>query len=214
MALIVSTWLWGNKYSQAYIDRLQRGVRRHLRQPHEFVVMTPPNGDEALWPGCFCRLRMFSGEWQRLYGIKEGDRLVTLDLDMVITGPLDELFDRRESFLILQGANAANPCPYNGSVMMLRAGMHENVWEDFSLHAAKTIPFYEFPDDQGWIHHTTPNAAGWKVGAPSGIYGFRKPGWPIGDDRKLPAGARIVAFIGRRNPAQFRHLPWVDQHWR
>lgn len=213
MALIVSTWLWGDKYGPDHVARLARGVRKHLCQEHRFCVFNPYPQDVALtqMPGCFARLRMFDRQWQKVHGLKEGDRLVGMDLDTVITGPLDSLFDRDEPFVILQGANAANPCPFNGSLQMLRAGAHQEVWSDFSLEAAKTMPFYEFPDDQGWLWHKLPDAAGWKAGPDSGVYAFQKPGWPRGE--ALPADARLVVFPGWRDPSKFTHLPWVKDNW-
>lgn len=214
MALVVSTWVWGDKYGPEYVQRLANGVARNLKEEHVFRVFTPEDEDFPLTlvPGCFARLRMFDPVWQWAVGLKEGDRLVCLDLDLVVTGPLDRLFYRPETFLILQGANTANPCPFNGSVMMLRAGRHAEVWGDFSIEAAGKTPFHEFPDDQGWIHHKLPDAAGWKCGPASGIYAFRKREWPKSDD--LPSVASIVAFPGARDPAQFAHLDWVKANWR
>jgi hypothetical protein len=214
MALIISTWIWGSKYSGAYIAKLRRGLQRHLKQPYRFFVVETWPGDEPLQKGCFCRLRMFAPDWQRFNGIMPGDRLVCLDLDIVITGPLDPLFDRDDTFTIFAGSNAAShPCPVNGSVMMLRAGYHPEVWDDFTLDAACKIPFADFPDDQGWIHHKLPKAATWHVGPSSGIYAFAKAGWP--SDNQLPADARIVACPGNRDPAQFvEAVPWVRECWR
>src|SRR5215471_12145415 len=130
--LTVCTWLWGNKYSLADVWRLKRGVLRHLEQAHRFLVMTERERDPFSLlgverhaikdpeltgiAGCFCRLRMFDYGWQQNRGID--DRLVCIDLDAIMTGPLDVLFDRPESFVILAGANSVNPCPFNGSVMM------------------------------------------------------------------------------------------------
>lgn len=209
--LTVCTWVWGNKYSPDYVEKLASGVKRNLRQQFRFRVFTPQDEDEHLIkiPGCFARLRMFDPEWQEMNDIT--GRLVCMDLDMVITGPLDDLFDRPEPFTILQGANASNPCPYNGSLMMLRAGAHPEVWSDFSVEAATAAPYYEFPDDQGWMAHKVPNSAGWTCGPNSGVYAFRKRNWPQSD--RLPPGARIVAFPGHRDPSQFSKLDWVSEHW-
>jgi hypothetical protein len=212
VGLTIVTWIWGKKYSGHYIARLQRGVKQHLRQPHRFLILTPYPTDEALFKGCFVRLRMFSPAFQRHYCLAPGMRVVCLDLDLIVTGELDPLFDRDESLVVLQGANAANPCPFNCSVLQFTAGTHAELWEEFSLEKAATIPFYKFPDDQGWIHHMAPEAAGWQVGSPSGIYAFRKPGWPRDD--QLPADARIVAFPGARDPSQFQHLSWVRENWQ
>lgn len=248
--LVISTWLWGDKYGPSDVLKLFSGCKRHLRQPFEFRCVTD-NAATArelqtravtsasvsfsavdIWDhklltvkGCFARLRMFDPEWQHQIGLSHGDRLVCMDLDSIVTGLLDPLFNRAETFMILQGANAANPCPFNGSLMMLRAGHHPDVWSDFTLEKAQAVPFYEFPDDQGWLHHKLPKAAGWKVGSQSGVYAFMKPGWPtvqvqdIGDGRQgkqtddLPTDARLVVFPGWRSPEKFGHLPWVKQNW-
>jgi hypothetical protein len=219
VALTVVTWLWGDKYSGVDVHRLAVGVKRHLRQPYRFLVFSDrPLGGFGSRPilnpnlcgrHCFCRLRLFDPQFQAMHGIIDG-RIVSLDLDAVITGPLDPLFDRPESFVILQGVNEINPCPFNASVTMLRAGEHAQVWDSFSFAEAQRIKFHEFPDDQGWIWHRLPNAAAFTV--KDGIYGFQKPGWPAGD--RLPADARIVAFIGKRKPARYAHLPWLREHWR
>lgn len=212
--LIFSTWWWGTKYPTHYIDRLRRSIARNTRQPHEFLLCEPEAEDRGLVeiPGCFCRLRMFEPRWQEKQGLDVGDRLVCLDLDLIITGELDPVFDRDDSFCILQGANVSNPCPFNGSVMMLKVGAHADVWDDFSLPAARAQPYHDFPDDQGWLWHKIPEAAGWQVGPTSGVWAFQKSGWPKGHD--LPPGARIVAFPGWRDPAKFEHVSWVRENWR
>lgn len=212
--LWVTTWKWLSKYPGHYVERLRSAVARNLEQEYKFAVFSPEAEDEYLTkvPGCFCRLRYFDREWQRKQGIQPGDRIVCIDLDVVITGQLDPLFDRDDTFVILSGANSTNPCPVNGSVQMLRAGEHQDVWRDFSLKNASMVQFDAFPDDQAWISHRIPNYAEWKAGPESGIYSFQKTTWPKGDG--LPKDARIVAFPGWRDPARFAHLDWVKANWR
>jgi len=233
--LTVSTWLWGDKYSNADVEKLQAGLVRHITPPFRFIISTTRVNEHKVYlhskygpmeayeiykqdqflltmKGCFARLRMFDPAWQDYIGLRPNDRLVCVDLDVVVTGKLDPVFDRPEPFLILQGANAANPCPFNGSLMMLRPRAYPEVWRNFTVERASQIPHYEFPDDQGWLWHVLPQAAGWKVGAESGVYAFQKPGWPKGPD--LPADARLVVFPGWRSPAKFTHVPWIKQHWR
>lgn len=212
--LIISTWLWGNKYDRKYVDRLREGVARNMKGRYNWRVFSPDPADEYLTKirGCFCRLRAFDRAWQDKQGIEPGDKLVCIDLDTVVTGPLDDLFLGTQDFTILEGANASNPCRFNGSIWMLRAGQREDVWADFSLEAARKIRFFEFPDDQAWFEHKFPGVTGWKVGAESGVYAFKKPGWPKGDD--LPSDARLVAFPGWRDPAKFSHLEWIKMNWR
>lgn len=212
--LWVTTWRWARKYEGHYVERLRSGVERNLKQEFKFAVFAPEAEDEHLTkiPGCFCRLRYFSAEWQDKQGIKPGDRIVCIDLDVVVTGALDPLFDRSEDFVILKGANSSNPCPVNGSLQMLKAGKHEDVWKDFSLKRAAEVPFFEFPDDQAWIANRIPAYAAWKAGPESGVYAFQKTTWPKGD--ALPKDARIVAFPGWRDPSKFTHLDWVRENWK
>lgn len=209
----IVTWVWGTKYSDEYIQRLIRGVSEHLSIPFRFTVHTPQESDEYLTkiPGCFARLRMFDPAWQEANDIR--GRVVCMDLDSVVVGNLDSLFEIDDPFAILQGANAANPCPYNGSIWMTTAGYRPDVWEDFSLEAAKAVPFHSFPDDQGWMAHKIPGATNWKVGATSGIYALGKPGWRANLD-VLPREAKLVVFPGWRDPSKFTHLPWVQENWK
>lgn len=215
--LHICTWWWGHKYGKEYPHRLSAGLARNLAQPYRFHVVTDRTVfDCPIWdpdltevPGCFARLRMFKPGWQERNGIADGDRVVCMDLDAVITGPLDALFDTDADFSILQGINTTNPCPYNGSLWMFRAGYRPDVWNDFSLEAASRVPFHAFPDDQGWLHHKLPGAASW--GPAEGVYGFKKKGWPSGDG--LPKGARFVAFPGWRDPSKFEHLDWIKKNW-
>lgn len=232
--LVISTWLWGDKYSLDYVHRLQNGIARHLKQPHRFVLVTDWRGSALAnvdgdvvgieradlpllrRPGCLARLRMFDPAWQASVGVAPGDRLVCVDLDAIVTGPIDPLFDRLESFVILQGANSRNPCPFNGSLMMLWGGRHAHVWRDFDLERARReVPFYKFLDDQAYLAHALKYCApgGWQAGSASGVYAFRKPGWPAGSD-DLPVGARLVVFPGARDPSQFTRLSWIARHWR
>ncbi len=225
--LAIVTWLWGGKYASNYVERLQRGIARHLKQPFRFLLMTERgrqisavNGierhaikDEHLThiDGCFARLRMFDPGWQKNRGL-EDHTIVNLDLDVVITGSLDKLFARSEPIVLLRGANSINPCPFNNSVFLFQAGAHPELWSEFSLTAANKIKQYDFPDDQGWFWDRIPNAAAWHAGSASGIYAFGKPGWPLGT-HDLPADAKIVAFPGWRDPAKFANLKWVRENW-
>lgn len=228
MALIVTTWLWGETYGQHYVQRLAAAVRRNLNETHRFICFTDTprhlpdieqhqilNTDLLKIKGCFARMRLFDPAWQKNLGLEPGDRVVDLDLDLVVTGALDPLLERTDDFTILQGINSTNPCPYNGSIWMLRAGARPDVWADFSVDAAYAkTRIHAFPDDQGWFEYKMPDAGAW--GPAQGVYGFRKRGWPIGEGEslRLPAGAKIVAFPGWRDPSKFEHLPWVRENWK
>lgn len=226
--LIVSTWLWGKKWGTDYSQKLFVGLKRNIRQEFRTVLISdqtyPDSGADVVcaiprddYPllailGCLARMRVFSASMQEQMGAKKGDRIVNIDVDAVVTGELDPLFDRDDEFTILQGFNSTNPCPFNGSLWMFRAGERHDVSDDFSLeqYHARKVPFHAIPDDQGWLHYKFPDA---KAYTPKdGAYCFKKKTWSSGDDA-LPAGARVVAFPGR-DPAKFLHLAWVKRHWQ
>jgi hypothetical protein len=222
--LTIVTWFWGDKYDVSYVHKLAASLKRNVTQPYRFFVMTERERKADFGPGverhaikdpellkekgCFARLRMWEEGWQdnrRCLG-----RIACVDLDNVITANCDHLFYKPAEFTILQGVNSKNPCPYNGSIMMLRAHTNSHAWYDFSLKEAYRLPYDSFPDDQGWLAVKIPNAAAY--GMADGVYAYQKPGWPAGD--KLPDNACMVAFPGWRDPKQFQHLHWVKEHWR
>lgn len=210
--LSIVTWHWGAKYGSEYVRKLKAAVARNLAQPYRFIVATPDEKDVWLTktPGCLVRLRMFDPVWQQRHDIKIGDRVACVDLDVVVTGGLDPVFDRDDEFCILQGVNASNPCPYNGSIWMLKAGARQDVWFDFSIENVSRVPYDKFPDDQAWFAAKIPNAGAW--GPADGVYAFQKPGWPKGEN--IPVNARVVAFPGWRDPSKFTHLGWVRENWQ
>jgi len=221
--LFVCTWLWGDKWSLIYAERLFAGLRRNLREQFASVLITDRRRESSAdidieWdnglfglPGCLARIAMFDSGLQDEIGAGYGDRVVNIDVDAVITGPLDPLFDRYNEFTIMQGYNQTNPCPFNGSLWMFRAGERHDVWEDFSLDAFERykVPIHSIPDDQGWLHHKFPKADAYTTA--DGVYAFKKIGWKKGR-RKLPLDARLVVFPGR-DPAKYLECDWIRQHW-
>jgi hypothetical protein len=227
----VLTFLWGARYTTEYVDRLADAVRRNMDIPYRFVCAVDerrtfktdvqqvimPNLDLAEIggpndrPGCLPRLRLFDPLWQRQLGIDPGDRVMVLDLDIVIVGKLAPLFDRPTEFTILQGVNYHDG-KFNGSVWTTTGGYRPDVWSDFSVEACENIPNHGFANDQAWLEYKLAAVAGAYTPAADGVYAIAKPGWPK-QQPHAPANARIVAFPGARDPAQFTHLPFVRRHW-
>lgn len=226
--LFVCSWLWGDKWKGPYAANLFNGLRRNLKQEYRSVLISDQSynpGVDILCPieaddkplldkrGCLVRMRMFDAAWQARIGAVAGDKIVNIDIDAVVTGELDPLFNRDDEFTIMQGFNFTNPCPFNGSLWMFRAGERHDVFEDFSFenYAKRKVPFHAFPDDQGWLHHKFPEASSYSP--TDGVYAFEKMQWPFEVGAGLPRGARLIAFPGR-NPINFLHCDWVRRHWQ
>jgi hypothetical protein len=188
------TWLWGHKYPASHVAKLRAGITRNHAGPHQFFCVS--NRDDLQIPtipiqdpdllqvadGCYARLRMFDPAWQAKHGITQ---LVNLDLDLVVTGKLDKLFAPGAGFKILHGGHF-NPCPFNGSVMMIEAGARPEIWQHFNVDAAVKVAHADGfwrGSDQTWIAYTAPDAAG------------------------------IVAFPGSKDPSKFTGVEWIRRHW-
>ena len=103
---------WGTKYGPEYVNRLYAMVRRHLHGDFNFVCLT--DNANGIRPEVQClpippldlpagipergwnKLASFSAD---LYGLR-GTALF-LDVDVVVTGPLDEFFTHPGEFLII-----------------------------------------------------------------------------------------------------------------
>ena len=114
---------WGDLYGAEYVNRLYEGVRRHLSLPHRFVCLT--DDASGLQPGIehfpLPELDIPEGEldlrWRKLtvfasplYDLT-GTALF-LDLDVVITGSLDDFFTCPGEFLIIRDDDLALPKPF------------------------------------------------------------------------------------------------------
>jgi len=235
LTVITFKWRPGHglpaKFHSRHVNVLAAMVRRHYPHPHRFVCVTddplgldPSVKAVPLWsdhgkmvnphgpayPSCYRRLKLFSRDIGELLG----ERLVSLDLDCVITRDLSPLWNRPEDFVIW---GATNPTThYNASMILMTAGARPQVWEDFdpatSPKAAKAAR--QFGSDQGWISYRLGKGeAMWS--AEHGVYAWQvhlKHG-----REPLPKNARVVFFNGKRhNPwdAEPQAHEWVRENWR
>lgn len=229
------TWLWAaapgyrSHFTTAHVNVLRRMIARHYDAPHRFCCVTDqpagldpdvevipawndfarlPSPSGGRNPSCYRRLRAFSPD----IGAVFGERFVSFDLDVVITGDLRPLFDRPEDFVIWGDTNPRTF--YNGSLFLLRAGTRSQVWQTFdprrSPQQARSAG--HFGSDQGWISHCLgPKEAKWTTA--DGVYSFRNHLLPM--QGHLPANAKVVVFHGNVDPwsREAQQLDWVKAHW-
>jgi hypothetical protein len=233
----VVCWRWEPKpgyrsqYEPATVNTLAAMVRRHYPHPHRFICVTDnphgldprvevlpawndyadlpsPHGEKN--PSCYRRLRMFhpkAAEWF-------GERFVSLDLDVVITGDLTPLWHRPEDIVLWGDTNRKPGSHYNGSMILLAAGSRPHVWTEFhpitSPRLAKSAQCWG--SDQGWISYCLgPSEANWSTA--DGVYSFRNN---IQVARTLPPNTRMVIFHGAHDPwsRYAQQWPFVRKHYR
>lgn len=208
-APVFLTWLWEGRrpgvYKAAHVDALARMLRAHMSVPYRLVCVTDrPEGiaeceTYPLWDlrvknpnslDCYRRLKLFDPHLAATFG----ERLVSIDLDVLIRADLAPLIDDALDFQGMRGMSSR----INGSLWTLRVGSNRHVWDSFDpKHATTIIGAAVNPNgsklvgsDQAWMSLTMPNAAVWEQS--DGLWHFKR----LEKQRDALAGARMVAFPG------------------
>jgi hypothetical protein len=226
--ITVLTWLWRQPgmrttYTAGHVAIWADMVSRNLTMPHRLACVTtetdlpgnvvridPPGefeGVKPTWgpqkPNCFRRLSMFRRDAAEIFG----ERFVCMDLDVVIGGPLDPLFDRPEDLVLFKGTHESRP--YNGSMMLIRAGCRPELYEDFDQAGADASGEAFHGSDQAWLAHRL----GWGEATwdeSDGVWHWHRYLKEV--KRARPT---IVFFPGKRKPWEFdRIFPFVKNNYR
>ena len=218
-------------------------VGRHLSVPHKRVCVTHrpdlidfmdtiPLDMEKHVPGsCLVKLQA-----HKVNGIaREGDRVLLMDIDCVVTGTLDPLVDRDEPFVGWKNPNHDPATPdgrrrgfYQGSMQLFTVGATEFLWNDFDPKSTPSWLNRRFGGaEQCWISerlNTSYPEQGWEWDRPcwteaDGVYGRGRlfnGKMGKGVQTELPANARIVFTPGDRSPSQpgfMDNNPWAKEHY-
>ena len=237
--LKVVCWKWvtpdgyRSAFTHAQVNTLFNMVTRNYHKPFEFICITDnarhidsgvrvipleqvekfahlPSPHGGVNPACYRRLWMYSEQARDVIG----ERFVSIDLDVVLTGDVTPVWDRPEDFMIW--GETLRRTPYNGSMQMMTAGARKHVYDEFdpdtSPMTARKAGFDG--SDQAWISYKLgPNEKRWTQ--QDGVHSFRLHVKPFGG--RMPANARIVFFEGQVDPwspTARRVCPWVEEHWR
>ncbi len=236
----VVCWLWagtGNlsrrEFLPEYVNVLGKLISRNLSIPHRFICVsdsseglashvewfeTPPEAKRVgllqspegpRFPSCYRRLWSFSKEAAAL-----GETILVIDIDLVVVGNIDHLFDSTEDFVGWRpyrdwGAKLR----FGGGIYRLRTGTRAHVWENFkgseSIKKARAANFRG--SDQAWISYqlTKGNAEEAYWDRTTGLYSVRD----LNPALTLPRDARLVQFNGGVKPWQ-SPVGWVRQAWK
>jgi hypothetical protein len=246
MANYIITLKWGNRYGPEYVNKLAASVRRHTQADVSIVCFTDdakgidpsveihPIPEIDLPPD-----EMITG-WRKLCLFRpdlpiEGMALF-LDLDIVITGPLDDFFSygTADEIPIIHNWIPAHkkwfrpdPMIGNSSVFRFHLNHCTFVWEQF--HREKDWALATFRPPQSYLTHCIrPRLKFWPASWVRSFKRHCRPMFPFNLilEPKLPQDARIIAFHGKPDPDDVIHgykgskihhhtrpSPWVAQHW-
>lgn len=205
-------------------------VDRHLTLPHKFVCVTdeeiegvdtiPMDWTTHVSNTVYARLVM---RRPGFFPQDLGDRIFSLDLDVVLTGNIDHIVGRKEDCVFWHNPNFPLPkrAFYQSSIQLFTAGARSELWSKFNAktltirdgaHMGKSINWRFGGAEQAWISEMLDwDEAFWD--ARDGIYGAGR----LSDNGELPGNACIVSFPGSREPSQpevqEKH-PWILEHYR
>lgn len=233
---------WGNKYDVEYVNRLYAMVQKNLTVPFEFHCLTEdgqgirfeiliePLPDEGLhtW---WNKLLIFK---KGFLGLSNRDKILFLDLDIIILNSLDPLVSYSDEFCISADTAAHN---YNSSVMCFFANKYPYILESFLAQKDHIMNTYH--GDQDWIEHIYQTALifpksivkSYKIDLDSKTpYSFGAVGrflrsrfkglLPKGFVEK-PKNVAIVLFHGKPDPVdvmdgpydKYKEAPWIKGAW-
>jgi uncharacterized Rossmann fold enzyme len=181
---------------EQYVRTLQDMVARNLDTPHRFVCFT-----DAPIEGIECRPvpEGLKGWWAKLWLFHElkGPTLY-LDLDTVITGPLEAL--EPGEFACLRDFYRPDGL---GSGVMLWNGDLSKIWHDWNSSGRPAL----HGGDQEWIEQAHPHAHRLQDVYPGLFASFKRDAMD-----GIPSGASVVCFHGQPRPHEVGG--WVPDVWK
>ncbi len=235
---------WGNRYGDEYVNRLWSMIKRNTRRPTRLICFTErpegihPEVERRPLPEIDLPERVRWLPWRKLSlwnpaieGL--GGDVLFLDLDMVITGSLDDFFDYEPgAFGIVRNWTQPRSQIGNTSLYRWKAGSYPEIYTNFQADPEKILR--DFRIEQQYISHVIKNVVFWP---PDWCVSFKHtllPRWPLNlvVTPKLPINARVVAFTGKPDPDEaavghwpeekpwkriykrVRPTPWIAENWR
>lgn len=147
-----------------------------------------------------------------------GERILSLDIDMVLVDDITPLVQRNEPSVFWRNPNFPLPgrAFYQSSVQLFTGGTCSELYTEFDPATSPAFANRRFGGaEQAWISEMLPwDLPYWDHF--DGIYGAGRLGG-AGITTELPDNARLVSFPGNREPGQEavqeKH-PWAKEHYK
>ncbi len=211
--------IFGTKYNNEYVNRLFRGIQRNTSKEFLFTCFTSLTArwleSDIRWRGLplqrndwFAKIGLYNKE---LY--KPEDQIFYFDLDTVITGNLDEIFEYSGDFIILRDFYRING--YGSGLMSWRPHAVHHMYQNYQ--GTKCAQ-----GDQGWVEEQYPGADIWQEVYPEKVISYKvhivnkgkQPNPKFTKYNGTLDTASIVCFHGRPLPHEVAELDWMKKHWK
>jgi hypothetical protein len=218
---------WGTLYAAEYVNVLFSACRRHISGPFRFVCLTDDTAglNDAIETFPIPQMNLEQGHWDKggwaklcvfaddLYGL--AGRCLLIDLDSVIVGSLDALFDHPGDLVVIDvGPNwiksrqVGEPLAGTG-VFVFNLGQNHAVFDTFMANRDVMVARHRI--EQVYLQAVAPHLDFWPdEWVISFKYHLRRP---VGLGLVLPPRApgpntRIVAFHGAPRPSDLLRCGW------
>ncbi len=211
---------WGSRYGPEYVNRLFTSIKRHTKRTTKVYCFT--DDMEGINTNIICKplpkIKLPNAisftPWRKLsiwqyplYGIK-GDVLF-LDLDLVITGNLDQFFDYKPgNYCVIENWTQKGQNIGNTSCFRLPVGKYASIFTEFQKEPTKYWKKYHI--EQIYLSDKIKNQAFWPSDWCKSFKHDLLPRWPyrIWEASKLPKATSIVAFTGKPDPDDVINGKW------
>lgn len=244
---------WGTRYGAEYVNRLHAGIGRHVTGDWKLVCFTDDASGVDVAVDCRplpplenVPERLANKPWRKLSLWRAdvapdltGQDALVLDLDVVLTGNLDDFFTFQPGrYAVMENPTKMGSGVGNTSVFRLNVGAHPEIYERFAADA-EGVYQQEFRIEQELIsarlgdgratRHCgrTPEvrADPFYAGLNEQVFwphewvlSFKEhllPGWPmrLWQVPALPKTARVVIFHGKPDPDEAMVGQWPEKVW-
>lgn len=235
---------WGTRYPASYVNTLWSMISRNTKRNTQLICYTddPTGIDPAVKTYPLPELKLPAsvanrpwrkiGFWKSEVEGLTGDALF-VDLDVVITGSIDEFFDYepQATYCVIENWTQLGKRIGNTSVYRFRVGAHPYIYERLATAGDEVIATY--PNSQTYIARTISEMTYWPAPWCVSFKHTLMPRWPMNffKTTALPPTAKVVCFTGKPDPDEardgtwpapwykkiYKHVrptPWIAENWR
>lgn len=233
--LTIILWWWRQpryrkEYTPERVNAAARMIQRNVTIPHKILCITDqpenpylevetyPLWDEfsdiqtrrwknlRLRPQSYRRLKCFDPKMRDVLG----DRFVSIDLDCVVLGSLDEILSRPEEFVLCESIWPSSK--YIGCMWMAQTGARPELYKEFDQINATASSREWGGSDQAWFSYRLNGEATWAE--EDGVY-FYTPNMQ-NNPLNRPKDAKIIFFNSKWCPwdPELQELhPWIEENY-
>lgn len=234
---------WGTRYGPEFVNRMWAAVKRNTARPTRLVCLT--DDETGIDPDVECHPipdidlpeSLINTPWRKLTLWKSpladvsGDVLF-LDLDLVITGSLDAMFDYEPGrYCVIHNWTQKSERNGNTSAFRFPVGKHSYIFDKFQINPEGWLARYRI--EQLYISREISDMVFWPDLWCASFKHTLMPRWPLNFFKApdLPSETKIVAFTGKPDQDEalrgewpvkaswkklYKHVrptPWIAEHW-